>query len=175
MTISYAYALHLLRQYVEKSSRIHHSIGVSKIAHRIAETILDNNPYLDIDPEKVRLAGLLHDIGYGISAHDHELHTIEILKAHGLDDIAEITTHGYLYEYLMVKGVKRDDLLPSTIENKIVIYADFLFNQRRQTTTMEERIRTTSKLIKDDPERLAAWTQAVPRFYELKEELTSLM
>jgi putative nucleotidyltransferase with HDIG domain len=55
-------ALELMYKYKLNSNIIKHCIGVSQIAYEISKKILDKNPNINIDLEKVKLAGLLHDI-----------------------------------------------------------------------------------------------------------------
>ena len=108
---------------VQKSieDRVKHSEAVAAFAYQIAKEIKADHPEKDVDPEKVRLGGLLHDIGRGVREGDHEENSVKILNDLGHSELAKIVMHGRLYEKRFLQtGHKDAMLLPHTLENKIV-------------------------------------------------------
>ena len=76
-------ALELLKKYTLPQQVIDHCKGVSAICFEMANKILAKHPDLPIAPEKVKIAGLLHDIGKS-QPGIHEINTVHILKKEGL-------------------------------------------------------------------------------------------
>lgn len=168
-------ALNLLRKYISDEKRIKHSLGVADIAFEIATKIKQKNPLLVIDPYRVKLAALLHDIGRA-KVGVHEFNTIEILKNEGLADLAKIAFHGFVYETaLLEKDRNADRYLPSSLENKIVIFADMHYNLDGQRVSLEERLSDIEVRFKDDKDVLAAVNLGKPRMEKLDKEIQSLM
>jgi putative nucleotidyltransferase with HDIG domain len=165
-------SLNLLKKYNLVSGRIEHSIGVAKTAHEIAVRICSRHPNLPIDPEKVKIAALLHDIGRAMPG-DHEINTLFILKSEGLEDIASITMHGSCYEIMQLRGIENPSLIPETIENKIVAYADAIYKDR--PVTLKERWEEIEKRRADEPEKVASLHKAKKRFLAMEEEIRELM
>ncbi|NLE01234.1 MAG: HD domain-containing protein, partial [Fibrobacter sp.] len=153
-------ALQLLNNYKIHPDRIAHSVGVSDFAFKIAQQINQLHPELDIDPQKVKLAALLHDIGRS-QPGDHELNTISILKQEGLEEIASITMHGSFYEIMKLRGEDNPSYLPKTIENKIVAYADARFKDK--LLSLEERWSEIEHRRSNEPEKLRSITMAKQR------------
>ncbi len=84
-------------------TRFHHSLGVLHIAGKIAQRFHDSELISDDDVQKLRLAGLLHDIGHGPFSHlfeevlhkrnlNHEQMTTRIIKETPVSDI--LREHG---------------------------------------------------------------------------------
>jgi len=170
--ISYENALALLQRYGLHPHVINHCIGVSEVAFDLALRTRANNPALDIDPEKVRIAGLLHDLGR-CRPRSHEWRTVRILRQEGLDDIAEIVMHGALYErVLLLKGVADESLLPRTVENKIVAYADLRFCQRPMSLT--ERVSDALVRKSASPSAVRIIRHAKERLFALEAEVLAL-
>jgi putative nucleotidyltransferase with HDIG domain len=165
-------ALNLLYKYKIVPGRIHHSIGVAKTAYEIAALIHSKHPQLPIDPEKVKMAALLHDIGRSMSG-DHEINTITILQSEGLDDIASITMHGSCYEIMQLRGIENPSLIPQTIENKIVAYADAIYKDR--PVTLKERWVEIEKRRVDESEKIASLHKAKERYLAMEIEIRELM
>ena len=169
--IDHASALALLRSYGLKEKRIEHSIGVAEFAQKLAERIASRHPELEIDPAKVSIAGLLHDIGRSRDG-DHELNSIDILRAEGLSEIAAMVMHGTLYEMGIMRGEENPDHLPHSIENKIVAYADARF--RLEVISLKERIDDIKARYADNPVKVKAVETARLRFLEMEKELMEL-
>jgi putative nucleotidyltransferase with HDIG domain len=164
-------ALQLLQKTATEKN-IKHCKGVAEVAFELAIKIEKNNPSIGINPLKIKIAALLHDIGKSKDGI-HELNTIEILKKEGLDDIADIAMHGFLYEVCLLEGKNTDGLLPKNLENKIVVLADMYFNQKEGRVSLEER-------FEDMESRytgvfLEAIRLAKPRMKQLEEELNGLI
>lgn len=164
-------ALELLKKYALSPQRIDHCIGVAEFAFDLAIRIHKNHPDLPIDPFKIKRAGLLHDIGR-CQPGDHELNTLSILKQEGLNDIAAITIHGSIYEIMLLRGVDNPELLPKSIENKIVAYADSRFNYR--LVTQQERWKEIESRRKDETEKISSLRMSKKRFIEMEKEIESL-
>jgi putative nucleotidyltransferase with HDIG domain len=170
--MEYQAALDLLTRYGISGARLEHSIGVSRFAYDLAQKIAAKHPDLPVDPEKVRIAALLHDIGRS-QPGDHELNSMRILRKEGLPHIAEIAIHGTIYEIARLRGVDDPALLPATLENKIVAYADARF--RLSVVTLDQRFADVRERRKDDPDKLASIDIAIDRFKSMERELMGLL
>ncbi|MCX7788576.1 MAG: HD domain-containing protein, partial [Spirochaetes bacterium] len=151
--LSYSEALELLRRYDLDAKTIYHSERCAEKAYELAFQIHSKHPDLPLDPEKVRIGALLHDIGKA-QPGEHEINSVEILQKEGFPELAKIVCHSYPYEILVLKGSHRPEYLPSSLENKIVIYADYLIDPDGNPTTMEERIQEIKKRKKDQIDRM---------------------
>lgn len=169
--ISFFEALYLLKQYGLESTRIIHSIGVSDFALKLAERIKERHSELGIDPSRVRIAALLHDIGRSREGN-HVVNSVAILKEEGLEEIAGLTVHGVAYEQMKAQGIDDPSLLPGTVENKIVAYADTRF--RLVPVTLEQRISELRVRRKNEKTKLASVETAIPRMRALERELLEL-
>ncbi len=167
-------ALQLLKKYMKNERIIKHCLGAADVAYEIASKIHTKNPDLGINPNKVKIAALLHDIGRcrdGV----HEFNTIDILKREGLSDIAEIAMHGFLYEILEQRGEGTGNLLPRKLENKVVALADMYYNQDEQRVSLNQRMDDIAVRHRGEKEFLKAMELARKRFEELESEINSLM
>jgi putative nucleotidyltransferase with HDIG domain len=164
-------ALELVHKYGMSKKRLEHSIGVAAFAYELAACIHKRHPELSINPQKVRIAALLHDIGRCIPG-DHELNTVHILKSEGLEEIASITIHGSIYEIMLLRGKDDPSLIPQSIENKIVAYSDGRFTDR--VVTMEDRWREIENRRKDETEKITSLQMAKERFMNVEKELMAL-
>jgi putative nucleotidyltransferase with HDIG domain len=169
--LTFDQGLALLHTYKLDEKRIAHSIGVAAIAFALAERIRERHPHLKIDPPRVRLAGLLHDIGR-TRPGDHETNAVAILLAEGQPDLADRVMHGTLYEARTLSGKADMSLLPQTIEGKIVAYADTRF--RLEPVPLVERIADIQKRRSHEKKKLAAVELAIPRIEALEREILTL-
>jgi putative nucleotidyltransferase with HDIG domain len=169
--ISPEQAIALLRAYALPEARIAHSIGVADFAFDLASRIKQRHPELTLDPDKVRIGGILHDIGRARPG-DHEINSVAILNEEGHPEIAAIVIHGSIYEIMQIRGIDDRSLLPTTIENKIVAYADARF--RLGIVTLKERTDEILSRRSGESEKVAAIQMAAPRFEELERELARL-
>ncbi|MCF7917484.1 HD domain-containing protein [Candidatus Gracilibacteria bacterium] len=173
--IPYAQGLALLKKYISDEKRIRHSEGVAEIAFRTATKIKTKYPKQKVNPEKVRLAGLLHDIGYGIPTGHHEINSVEILQKEGMSDIADIVLHGYVYEIHLLEGIDEKAYLPTTLENKIVIFADLVCDHNQEITDIKERILEIQHRKKHDIDRVLALKMAEFRLLRIENEIYDLL
>jgi putative nucleotidyltransferase with HDIG domain len=164
-------ALELLRRYGMDERRIRHSRGVASIAYELATRIARRHPEFGIDPQRVRTAALLHDIGR-TRPGDHEPNSVAILHEEGHDEFADLVMHGSYYEIMKMRGTDDPTLLPRGIENKIVAYADTRF--RLSPVSIEERVREISRRRAGEHEKLASLRMALPRYLALEAELKEL-
>jgi putative nucleotidyltransferase with HDIG domain len=169
--LTYDQALALLARYGIPESRIEHCKGVSEFAYSLAQKISASHPELPVDPEKVRIAALLHDIGRSRPG-DHELNSVAILREEGHPELADIVMHGSMYEISQLRGTDDPSLLPHSLENKIVAYADARF--RLSIVTLEERFTDVKERHKNNPEKVASVAMGQKRFEELEKELQEL-
>ena len=168
-------ALEILKRHLNVESRIDHCVGVSNVAFDLACRIKKKNPLAKIDPEKIKIAGLLHDIGYSREGF-HEVSGQGILINEGLGEIADITMHGIIYEQGFLRTGKYDKkYLPSSLENKIVALADMYYNQKRQRVMLDERIADIEQRYEGNQEFLKAAKLAWPRFKHLENEIMALL
>ncbi len=166
--ISYDEGVALLHKHHVHPNIIHHCQGAAEVAWQLARQILEAYPGLHLDPEKVRLAALLHDIGRSRPGI-HEHNSVEILHEEGLPELAEIAMHGALYEIYLLRGQKTPHLLPQTLEQKIVCYADLRFAQ--EPMTLRERLDDAIQRKNHIPEIVNALTLAEERLFALETEI----
>ncbi len=169
--ISEKEALELMCKYKLNNNIIKHCIGVSQIAYEISKKILDKNPNINIDPEKTKLAGLLHDI-WKSKKWIHEINTINILKKEKLDNIAKISKHWFLYE---IDPKKHSRSLPDSLENKIVILSDMYCNQNWEKVSLKERFDDIKNRYKDDKEFIKSLNIAEYRIRLIEKEIKILI
>ncbi len=172
--LTYEAALELLRKYIRDEKTIHHSEVCAEEARGLAEKMLRKHPELSVDPEKARIGGLLHDIGKS-RAGEHEVNSMEILLEEGLPEYANIVVHSYPYEIYLLRGERKPEYLPTSLENKIIIYADFLRDPDGNLVTMEDRIAEIKMRKKDQTQRMKALCLAEPRLLKLKAEIEALL
>lgn len=165
-------AIELLKKYKLPDPRIAHSRGVAAFAYDIALKINKKHPEISLDPQKVKIAALLHDIGRSLPG-DHEPNTIKILRLEGLEEIASVTMHGSYYEIMLLRGIDDPQLKPRTIENKIVAYADACFKDH--PVSMEERWTEIELRRKDEKEKIESLSMAKKRFKQMEKELKGLL
>jgi len=174
--ISYAEGLVLLKKYLKDDvKRIRHCEGVAKIAYDTAKKIKAKHPHLPIHPEKVQIAGLLHDIGYAREGGHHELHSVDILREEHLPEIAEIVLHSYVYELHLLEGIDDKKHLPMTLENKIVIFADLVCDHNHEIFAASERIAEIKERKKHETKRMLALEKAEARLLLIEAEILNLL
>lgn len=146
-----------------------HSRSVARLAVAIAE----GHPELGADARFVREAAMLHDVGIvrtdapGIDCHGHLpyiCHGVEgrrILDAAGLPRHALVcerhTGSGLTAAYIEERGLPlpRRDMVPVSVEEKIVCYADKFYSKTRHLTQMKTRQEAQASVAKygDEPAR----------------------
>lgn len=150
---------------------IKHSLAVAELAMEIARAIERNGVELDI--ELIEAGALLHDIGrsrtHGI---DHAVVGASILRGMGFPEaIARLVeVHigaGIPAEEAEGLGLPKRDYMPSTLEEKIVAYADKLIDGDHRITPEEFARRLSQALGPRHP--------AISRFWRLHGEISALM
>lgn len=141
-------ALKLIEKYYPKdseASRYYH-VHANAVA-KATQLIVENNPHLKVDIEKVKIMALLHDIGifltnapaigcYGTFPYlAHGYLGRELLEKEGLNDIAPVCER-HVGVGLSLFDIEKNklplphrDMQPQTIEEKIVCYADKFFSK----------------------------------------------
>lgn len=170
--LSWHEALRLLRKYRLPEHRIQHSVAVATFAFDMARRIREHHPDLPVNPQKVKIAALLHDIGRG-DKDDHELNSLAILRDEGFDELADIVSHGSIYEIMKLRGHDRPDLLPHSLENKIVAYADA--RVRLAPVSLRERVDDLISRHGDNTEKVESAKMAMGRFEEMEREIGELL
>lgn len=169
---NYDQALKLLRTRGMSKKRIAHSIGVADTARDLARRIARRHPALPLNAEKVRVAALLHDIGRTREG-DHELNSVKILREEGLEDLAAIVMHGTFYEIQRLRGIEDPRLIPQSLENKLVAYADARF--RLKPVTLKERFDDITARMAGDEEKSESVAMALKRFVSMEREIMGLL
>lgn len=144
---------------------IKHCIAVAELALEIAAANKNKN----IDEELIFTGALLHDMGRARShGVEHGFLGGEMAKASGLDDrlVRIIQRHvgaGITAEEAKQLGLPPISLMPETMEEKIIAYADSLIEGTRRTS-IEYAISNLRK-------KLGARHPAVERLKKLHEEV----
>lgn len=122
-----------------------HCVNVANIAYRLA---LEVAKYRDIDPEKVRVMGLVHDFGRHITndPYRHAYEGYKMMKELGQDDLARIcachSNGTHKAEELEEYGLKPEDFYVKTLEEMLVFIGDNL-ECRGVMRRQDERIAET--------------------------------
>ena len=159
----------LLRAAGCEEAVIKHCIAVAELALEIAAANKNRNKNKNIDEELIFTGALLHDMGRARShGVEHGFLGGELAKASGLDDrlVKIIQRHvgaGITAEEAKQLGLPPISLMPETIEEKIVAYADCLIEGTRRTS-VEHAISNLKK-------KLGARHPAVERLKKLHEEV----
>lgn len=152
-----------------------------------ALSIVDKHPELKADRQFVEEAAMLHDIGIircnanGIECYGDRPYichgTIggEMLRKEGFEKHARVcerhTGAGLSKEDIenqnltmvadAMKAIGAKDLLPETIEEQIVCYADKFFSKTKleREKTVEEALRSLAKFGKDGVNRFSKWIE----------------
>ncbi len=162
-------ALRLLHQSRCLRNVIKHCEAVAELAVEIAKTCREKG--LDVNLELVEIGALLHDIGRSKthSVH-HAIIGAEIAKSYGLPEpvISIIKRHvggGITVSEARKLGWPRDVYVPTTLEEKIVSYADKLIEGSHRVP-IETTIKKFSKELPPS---------AIARIWRLHEEMLNLI
>jgi|WetSurMetagenome_2_1015567.scaffolds.fasta_scaffold00119_29 putative nucleotidyltransferase with HDIG domain len=170
--ITYRRALSLLAKYGLDKGRIDHSRKVSAFAFDLAKKIHSRHPSLDVDPEKVRVAALLHDIGRSREG-DHETNSVDILTMEGHPDLAAVVMHGSMYEISALRGAPDESFLPKSLENKMVAYADARVKDR--VVSLQERFGEVLSRRAMEKEKVKSVIMAMERYFTMEKELMDIV
>lgn len=149
-----------------------------QVANKAIE-IVDIHPELNADREFVEEAAMLHDIGIircnapGIQCFGTEPYichgTIgaEMLRGEGFPRHARVcerhTGAGLSIAEIIAQNlpVPHHDLMPESIEEQIICYADKFFSKTRlgQEKTLEQAIRSLSKFGNEGVARFVRWSE----------------
>jgi uncharacterized protein len=162
-------ALDALRKAGCSEHVINHSILVAKIAVEIASSI---NPRNDLDFHLVEIGALLHDIGRSVT-HGVEHGSVggAILEELGYPSavVSIVRNHvgaGIPQEEAAALGLPPIDHIPTTIEEKVICYADKLVS-RNARVSFEETLKALAEdLGPDHP--------AIARLQHLHQEIMKL-
>lgn len=171
MNLTYEKALEILKGFniPEGHDWDRHCICVGEIAYRLAKEI---SKYKDIDPEKVKIMGLVHDFGRSVT-HDPYRHGYEgykLMKELGFTDYARIcASHSngtHKVEDLGPYGLKPEDFYVTNIEEMLVFIADNIENKGRIIRNYD-RIRSTIVRYKEiNPEFVPVLESKLKEFQE---------
>lgn len=148
---------------------VEHCKVVSSFATEIAKKVQAAGH--EVDPDLVRVGGLLHDFG---RCHTHSVsHAVEgfkLAQSKGIDpEISEIIKRhigaGISKDEAKELGLPEDDYFPRSLEEKIVAHADNLV-KGTEITTLDEAIMLMRK--KEVPEKV------IKRIKALAEEIEKL-
>jgi len=166
---SRAEALKTLRKAGCSSDVIKHSILVADVAREIVSSI---NPRIKVDLHLVEIGALLHDIGRSVThGVKHGSVGAEMLKKMGYPDrlVGLVRNHvgaGIPREEAIVLGLAPIDHLPTSIEEKLVCYADKLASGSIRVPF--------EKALKTLGEDLGFEHPAITRFRHLHKEIMEL-
>ena len=140
-----------------------HSLAVSRCAYQTARKIMRKHPQMRIELNQVRVLGLLHDIGQCSGNHtQHAFEAEKILMKMGLVRCAEgVVKHGDTHEIAGRLRLGRN-LMPRSIEEKLMVYADSHFD-KQELTGPGEKFRRLRKLVKEKYPEIAGETEAAIR------------
>jgi len=175
--ITYEEAEKLLKYYFKDDTGVFkHSKAVSDFLYKICLKLKKLYPELNIDPEEMRIIGLLHDIGKSESKNEnfHALTGSKILEKHGLQKIADtIKTHGIAKELFIMEGIK-GNFKPKTLKQELLVYADFHV-KGDEVVSFEERFHDLLKRNKDNPKRYKALKQGYERIKTIIQKIDKLL
>jgi len=163
-------AIQMLEEEGVEQNVIIHCRTVAREAVRIAKIISTRGT--DVDVEFVEIASLLHDIGRAHShGIDHGVIGASLLRAKGLPKMANVAERhigaGITTKEASALGLPKEDMVPKTMEEKIVAHADNLVSDD-EVVSLDERIKSFErKLGKTHP--------AIKRIRDLANEISSLM
>ena len=170
----------IIDKYYPIDNELKHILMVhSQQVTRKALDIVDRHPELKADRPFVEEAAMLHDIGIfrcdatGIQCYGTEPYICHgtiganILRAEGFPRHARVcerhTGAGLSLQEIIQQNlpIPHHDLLPETVEEKIVCYADKFFSKTKltQEKTLEQAIRSLAKFGEEGVARFVKWSE----------------
>lgn len=183
-------------QHKFRSALLKHSEATYKIAKETSMDLINQNPALEINPCETAIAGYLHDIGRPLNVNQnfHEIRGAEYIRNKGLrEGIAVdekrverlsgmIISHFIVYEMFQDKtyggweefpGIKASTLLPTDIEQQIIVYSD-LSNLEGEVMDFRERLSYIRKNRIQDKRFMHAFNKGEPRISKICEGIEGL-
>ena len=170
----------IIDKYYPEDNELRHILMVhSRLVKEKALAIVDKHPELHADRQFVEEAAMLHDIGifrcdaagiHCLGTEHYLRHGIigaELLRAEGFPRHARVcerhTGAGLSLHDIEEQNlpVPHQDLLPETIEEQIICYADKFFSKTKLTTekTLEQAIHSLSRFGEEGVERFVKWSK----------------
>jgi len=175
--ITYNEAEKLLKKHIKDEINIfNHSRTVSNFLYKTCLKIKKLHPELNINPEKMRIIGLLHDIGRDKLRKDifHANAGAKILEKEGLKNYANIIkTHAIAKEVAEIKDIK-EDFEPKTLEQELLTYAD-AHVKHGEVVSFEKRFNDVLERNKNNPERYEALKKGFKRIEKIIRKIDKLL
>lgn len=177
--LSYIEALAILNQFElgKEDDWDRHCIMVGDIAYEIALELKKKN---DIDAEKVRVMGLVHDFGRHVSndPYRHAYEGYKYMMEIGQPDLARIcvchSNGTYRAEEIGKYHLSAEDFYCETIEEKLVFMADNL-DYRGTLTRNDVRIRNTIERYREiNPDMIPVLESKIEEFAAFNKEVEAL-
>jgi len=174
MDFNYQEALLLLEKQQKKNPEvIKHSLAVSDLAFKTAVRLKNNDPTLELNPDELRIIGLLHDIGKDVEERPHAIVSSELLAKKGLHRISEIVkTHGITKEESELSKIP-GNYYPTSLEEELLIYAD-MHVMHDKVVPFEERYKDLLERAKD-PLKHKALLLAHRRIQKIMEKIDAML
>lgn len=160
---------------------VHHSRHVADLAVTLSQRLIDR--HVPIDIEFVEEAAMLHDIGMcrtdapGIYCHGTEPYILHGILGRRMLDSMGLYRHGRVCERHTGAGITAAeivsqhlpivpprDLLPESLEEKVICYADKFFSKSHLDDAPRSIERTRQSLAKFGGDTLARFDQMVALF-----------
>jgi len=177
--LSYDDAMHLLKQCLgDNPTRYKHDLEVARVAVETAIKLKENlskGRYSQaslvkrielLDVEELRVAALLHDIGYAEPLKRAGVHAVDaaaFLRAKNEEGVARVVlSHNAAFEEAKLRGTDLSqydfapqDLLPSSLAAEILTYADLCVGQGGVVMGLDERFADIQESLKPQNQLLA--------------------
>lgn len=178
--MTYDEALDLLKsfQIAQSDDWDRHCINVADISYTLA---LELSKYKDINPDKVKVMGLVHDFGRNIT-HDPYRHAYEghrLIKKLGYPELARICTcHSngtYKFEDLEEYGLKPEDFFVSNLEEMVVFIGDSI-EYHGEMIRHDKRIADTIERYKvKNPDFIPILVSKIEEFKEFDRQIKAII
>lgn len=170
----------IINKYYQEDNELKHILMVhSRCVANKALAIVDQHPELKANRQFVEEAAMLHDIGIfrcdaaGIQCFGTEPYIChgtlgaELLRAEGWPKHARVcerhTGAGISLQEIETQHlpIPHKDLIPETIEEQIICYADKFFSKTKLTSekTLEQAIRSLAKFGDEGVKRFVHWAE----------------
>jgi len=177
--LTYDDAMRLLKHYLgENPTRYRHDLGVARVAAETAMKLKENlskGRYLQaslvkrielLDVEELRIAALLHDIGYAEPLNKAGVHAVDaavFLREKNEEGVARVVlSHNAAFEEAKLRGTDLSqygfapqDLLPASLAAEILTYADMCVGQGGVVMGLDERFADIQSRLKPQNPMLA--------------------